>query len=566
MATNSPGTKNKNEDLEMETEASPLSIEGLRSGVINHVLLKAVMFLLIAIFAVGFLFTSFNPTGGLNGNGNGGPTGAGPATVARVRDNEIERARFEQVANRQDEFMTQFGQKVGPLEYFGSRQRTLQSLIDNAAQVQTGRDLGITVSDDEIKAEINKQIDENIKQQKAQGEAGFRRAVEAQFGSVDKYRAEMEKQLQENRDGIESTLILTKFEKKIKDENKVSEADYKKSVTKLRLRQIVIRPKLAPAADKTLTDKNNAAAKANAEKLAALLKKKPTPQAFAYIAKKESADFATKDKGGDLNWKLPSELAVSPGIKAALLKSNDKIIGPIKDESTGDIYIFMAESRALKLPKDYTKNKAKLLKDFETAQDNEVWSQYQTGISKIAKSEIEDPALQAYKIQTEQIAAAPAAEQTKLRTDALTKYEEALKYASGMEAAAVRYQMAQLYRDLKQPKKAVEVLKTAADQTNNAPTLDFEYARALRESGDKKTALTELQKISKELDSAPPSQPSMFGGNPDDALRQQISMEFAMLGRTDLAQKESAKVKPPTGGMPGGMTMPGGGTITVPPR
>ena len=563
MATKSPDTKKTHEDLDME-EASPLSIEGLRSGVINHFMLKIVMFLLIAIFAVGFLFTSFNPTRGLSGeNGAQQPTGVGPATVARVGDTEIERTRFEQIAARQDEFMTQFGQKVGPMEYFGSRQRTLQSLVDNAAQIQAGRAAGITVTDAEVTAEITKQIEENIKSGKAKGEGGFRRAVESQFGSIDKYRAELQKNAETNRKEIESGFVLTKFEKKIKDENKVTEDDYKKSVTKMRLRQIIIRPKIAPAGDKTLTDKNKTEAKNKADSLVALLKKKPTLQAFAYVAKKESADFATKDKGGDLNWKLPAELPVSSAVKSALLKSNEKIIGPIVDETSGDAYIFMAESRALQLPKDYAKNKAKLLKDFETAQDNDAWSQYQASISKVAQSEIEDPAMQAYKIQTEQIAAAPAAEQAKLRQDAIAKYEDALKYAGGMEASAVRYQMAQLYRDLKQPQKAVEVLKTAAEQTNDAPALDFEYARALREAGDKKTALEELQKISKELATKPPSPPSMFGGNPDDALRYQISSEYDALGRKDLAAAERKKVAPPQNG--GGMMMPGG-NVTIPPR
>lgn len=572
MATNPTTPKNKsgarqNDDVEMETEASPLSIEGLRSGVVNHFLLKAVMFLLIAIFAVGFLLTSFNP--GQNTNPDGSPApGGGPQNVALVGDDEIERAQYEQVATRQDQMMAQFGQTVGPLEYFGSRQRTLQFIIDSAAQIQAGRAAGITVSDEEINAEITKQIDENIKSQKAQGEAGFRRAVEAQFGSVEKYREQLQQEMEDQRESVERSLVLQKLEKKIKDENKVAEDDYKKSVTKLKVRQITIRPKLAPAGDKTLADKHQAEAKATAEKLMAQLKKNPTPQNFAAIAKKESTDFATKAKGGDLGWKLPAELPVSAAVRKQILSSKEKIIGPITDETTGDISIWMIESRALRLPKDYAKNKAKLLLDFETAQDNEAWQSYQASISKAAQSEISDPALQAYKIQTEELVAAPAAQQAQLRQSALAKYEEALQYAEGMEAAAVRYQMAQLYRDLKQPKKAVEVLKTAAEQTNNAPALDFEYARALRESGDKKTALAELQKISKELDSAPPSQSSMFGGNPNDALRFQISSEFATLGRVDLARQESAKVKASAGGggMPGGMMMPGGGSITIPPR
>src|SRR5688572_22882807 len=114
--------------------------------------------------------------------------------------------------------------------------------------------------------------------------------------------------------------------------------------------------------------------------------------------------------------------------------------------------------------------------------------------------------------------------------------------------------MAQLYRDTKQPKNAVDELKTAVEDAANTPALKMEYARALRDSGDKKAALAELQKVSKYMDTAPPAAPSMFGGNPNDALHYQLSSEYDSLGRKDLAAQERAKVQPQ-----GGMGMPGMG-------
>jgi hypothetical protein len=467
---------------------------------------------------------------------------------------------LEQVAANQERMMAQYGMKVGPLEYFASRQRTLQSLVDNAALIGAARAEGLSVSDQEIDAEMNKIIDEQIKAQKAQGEAAFRRAVEAQFGSVEKYREDMKSKFESEREGFRKDLLVQKLEKKIKDENKVTEEDYKKSQTKLKIRQILLRPALAPATDKNLTEKNLATAKSKAEKIATQLKKNPTPQNFATLAKQNSDDFATKDKGGDLGWKMPAELPVSPDVRDEIVNSKEKIVGPIVDEQSNAVYVFMIENRALRLPEDYAKNKTQLLADFETAQDDQAWQTYQAKISKAAQFEISDPALQAYKIQSEQIPAAAAAQQNQLRQDALAKYESALATSGGMEAAAIRYQMAQLYRDLKQPKKAAEVLKVAAEETANAPALDLEYARALREAGDKKAAVAQLQKLSKAMDEAPPSPPSMFGGNPDDAIRFQISEEFKTLGRNELAAAERKKIKPPQNiGMPGGM-------MTVPPQ
>jgi hypothetical protein len=550
----STGATSRERSTPLERGASPFSIEGIRGGALNHAAVKWVMFLLILIFAVGFLITSFNPTAGISGQQAAQQRFTSTEAVARVGDDTIQRGRFETIAARQDQMMEQFGQHVGPLEYFSSRQRTLQQLTDNAATVQAARAAGLTVSSGEIDAEIKKQIDKQLDSEKQQGgEANFRRQVEAQYGSLDAYRAEMQKQLEKSRDDLEKSLLVDKLEKKIKDENKVTEDDYKRSVTKLQLREIVIRPKAAGLADKAAQDKNKAEAKAKADKLVTDLKKTPTPQNFATVAKKESDDLMTKSKGGDLGWKLPSELPVSTDVRDAVVKSSGKVIGPIADPNSGDQYIFFIENRALKLPKDYAKNKAKLLKDFETQSDNDAWQKYQSEVSKAATVEVLDPALQAYKTQTEQIYSAPADQQNTLRQDAVQKYETALTSAPQTESAAIRYQLSMLYRDMKEPKKAVEALKKANEEVTDAPQLQLEYARALRDAGDKKAALAELQKVSKYLDTAPPAPPSMFGSNPNDALHYQIAAEFEALGKKDLASKERAKVKP----QPGGMGMPG---------
>jgi hypothetical protein len=553
----------------VERVASPLSIDGIRSGTLSHISVKIIMFSLIIIFAVGFLITSFNPTAGLKT----GPNGSSPArftsteTIAQVGNDSIERGKFETIAARQDQMMEQFGQKVGPLEYLSSRERYLSQMTDNLALIQAAKDAGITVSDDDIKAKIGEEIKKQVEsEQKQAGEANFRRQVEAQYGSLDAYRAELLKDMETNRDGIEKQLLTDKLEKQFKDKNKVTPEDYIRSVTKLKLYQILIRPKMAGLADKAAAEKNKTEAKTKAQVVADALKKNPTPQFFVATAKKESDDFATKSKGGDLGWKLPAELTLVPAIRDAVVKSSGKIVGPLTDETSGDQYIFLVAARAVKLPKDYAKKKAQLLKDFETAQDNEAWEKYKQDVGKGAKVEVSDPALQAYKIQTEQIYSAPPAEQDKLRQDAVQKYEAALANAGGIEAAAIRYQLAQLYRDLKQPQKSVEALQKANEDVKDVPALQVEYARALRDSGDKKTALSELQMTSSYLDTAPPAPPSMFGGNPTDALRYQISSEFESLGHKDLAAKERAKVKPAGGPGMSGMGMPGGGSITIPSR
>src|SRR4051794_8325929 len=106
MATNSKTPnpapiKDSATSTPIEDDASPLSIEGLRSRTINHIAVKVVLFLLIAIFAVGFIFTS------MGGNPGGGGGVNSSATVATVGDQKIERGRLEQVAVQQDQLMAQ---------------------------------------------------------------------------------------------------------------------------------------------------------------------------------------------------------------------------------------------------------------------------------------------------------------------------------------------------------------------------------------------------------------------------------------------------------------------------
>jgi hypothetical protein len=186
-----------------------------------------------------------------------------------------------------------------------------------------------------------------------------------------------------DRNAVERQLLLTKFEQSVKDQNRVTEEDYKRSVSKMLLRQIVIRPKLPAASEKNFQatqEKNVAAARQKIDALAAQLKRaqpKVVANVFTGIAKAQSDDAATKAKGGLVGWKLPTELTVGAPIKQALTAATTTpaVVGPLQDEVTRDFYLFLIENRRPELPKDYAKNKTQLLKDFETQRDNEVWAQ-----------------------------------------------------------------------------------------------------------------------------------------------------------------------------------------------
>lgn len=555
---------------ERDDYISPLSMTGIRTGLLNSTLTKAVLGLLILIFAGTFLL------GGLAGRapqlgrtGSEGARGSGPDPVAQAAGEDIPRARFEQMAQGQQQQMAMFGQTIGPAELLGMRKRTLQELSSQAAQYQAAQAAGISVSDAQVDAKIDTDISEQIKQQQGDNPANFRRMMEAKGQTEQALRDEMRPQF--DREAVRRQLMIDKLEQNFKEANKVTEADYKKSVTKLNLRQIVIRPKAPAPTDKDpkAADKAIAEARARADKIVAQLKPLSAgalSAQFAKLATTQSDDAATKAKGGAVGFKTLAELSIPTGLRDALSNATTDLVGPLQDETspTRDFTIFLIQGRQLELPKDYAKQKAQLLKDYETQRDNDAWSAQVEKIAKAAPVEIYDPALAAYKIQSEQLLSASGADADKLRRDALTKYEEALGFAGGAQAAAIHYQMAHLFGELKQPDKQVENLQAAVKGSENAIPIRLELARALREAKKPKEAVAQLQEASKQVTDNPPA-PSMFssGGNPADALRFQISSEFEAAGRKDLATAERAKIAPPQGapgmsGLPPGMQLPPG--------
>jgi len=558
-------------EIYKEEKPSPFSIEGIRSGAVQSKIFKGFILLSGLVMAGGLIISGLSPTG--QGPNNPG-AGRAPSrsAIATVGSRSITGVQLENTFAQQARMGEQFGQKVTAVDYLASKQRALQGLTDSASTVLAAQASGIAVSDAEIDADIEKQIDEALKPQPGQSQAAFRRLIETREGSMQAARDKMKGNVTpEYREEVRAKLFTEKLEKQVKDGNKVSEDDYKRSLTKLRLYQIVVRPDFpTPGAKdvKAEAAKNTTKAQDEAAKLFGQLKANPTLANFKTTAQKSSDDLATKAKGGDLGLKTPAEIYYGPEISDALAKSNGNLVGPLKDTS-GNQYLFFVADRKLELPKDYAKNQKKLLADFETQQDNVVWQKQQEAYKKAQTPEISDDALAAFQIQNVDLTAASGDAQKKLREDAIARYNDALSGAGSMEAASINYQLAQLYRDQNDKPKQLEALDKAVKAAPSDANLRLEYARALRSGGKPKDALAQLKAASTAITASPSAASPFGGGNPDDALRQQIAAEFDALKEPKLAQAERAKIPPPQPGQMGGMGgmqgLPPGVSI-VPPR
>ena len=542
------------------------SLSGIRNNLIHSNASKFVMLLLIFIFAVGFLLLGNNQPANLPVNGRANPNGASaPEVVATAAGQPISRADFENAAQQQAQMASYYGQSVNPTNYFMMQQSALQQLTGRAALLKAAQDANVTASDDEINARIEKEITNQIAQQSGGNPAAARRLIEQQYGSEDKYREELRAKF--DRDKVSQALVIEKYQKQWQDAHKSSEADYLKSLTKLDLNVILTRPKMPAQGDKNpgaTYQKNQADAKVRLDKIAAQLKglQGAALQAkFMALAKTGSDDEATKAKGGALGLKAPADLPAGQETKDALnaISSTPSLVGPLEDKGAGSFALYLATAKKVDFPKDYAKNKDKLLKAFQDQSASSAWEKYAQDLGKSADVQISDPALDAFKTQSGPMAAAGTDDP---RAAVLEKYDDALSFSGGEEAAAIHYQKAQIYTGLKQADKYLSEMRAAIAASQNTVPIRLELARALVENKDSKGAIEQLQAASKQLDNAPATQ-SLFGGNPNDALRAQIASELETAGRLDLATAERKKLTP----APGKANLPGqraNNVITIP--
>lgn len=543
---------------------SPFSIEGIRSGAVQSKIVKTMIVLSGLIMAGTFLIGSLSPTNIPQNGANGGSTQPPDTTVATVGDQTVSAGQLDNSFARSVAFQSQYGMaKPNVTNFLEQKQGALKQLTDNAAIIEAAQKANIQVSDAEVDKELDKQIRDQFKPQGGQTPAAFLRLIQTQYkvGSIDEAVAkEKEGVTSQGRESIRKKLLVDKLEKQSKDAATSSEDDYKRSVTKLDLYHIVIRPELPKGSAKDFKAEQTrlqAVAGDKANKLFAQLKANPTLANFKTVAQKQTSDLTTKAKGGALGFKLPNAIS-PPDVGEAVSKAAGPLVGPFKSEFDSSQTIYFIAGRKLDLPKDYAKNKKKLLADFETQQDNALWQKKQEELQKAVTPDVSDPALAAFQLQTKDLYSKTGDDQKKMREDILSRYDDALKTSGkGLEAAAINFQRASLYRDMGQQQPQLEALKAATENAKNDSALLMAYGQALSDAKQPKVALDQFKAASRALDENP-SPPSMFGGgNPDDATRQQLAAQFDLLKQPQLAAAERKKIKPAAPGNPGGLNFSG---------
>ena len=442
--------------------------------------------------------------------------------VVTVNGEAVPRIQYTNMWNQYKQFAG--GNETQSLTFQGM---VLTQIVDQALQRSIAKKRGLKVSD----ADIDKAILEQKKQMgggKPVSEDEFREMLKRQGASIDDLREELSERL-----------LPQKLQEEIAKQVPVTEAEHRKSYDEVKVRHILVDTKKLPEAQ----------AKAKAEKILAEVK---AGGDFAALANKYSDDPGNTDqkfdakakamvptgnkKGGDQGWNKIAQLPFVPEFSDAVKKLEPgQISEPVKTQF--GYHIIKVDQKRSSLPKDFEKNKAKLLEEYKTQQSGQKFQQLMEEERKKAKIVWHDPSLEwrylysknnpmmgmvtpdsmggqdelekklreylktnagdsgaalvlGKQLYQKYIMAAPGAARDKARQEVIDSYETALK---GMEDQETRMSLAQLYRDAGKKDEALKQYRTVQrllrwDDSPATKTVHGQLEMAFKELGDKDSA------------------------------------------------------------------------------
>lgn len=245
-----------------------------------------------------------------------------PDVVARVNGTDITK---KALLNRAEAIRNQMpSTEIGPDFY----QRVLADMVSGELLFQSVEKKGMAPTDQEVEAELQSQT------QQLGGDAALQKALDSQGMTLDDLRAELKKEIAiqnlVEKQFIPSITVTEEEKHKFYNEN----AAQMKRPPQFRVAHILI------GVDKDATEEQKAEAKKKATAIHGMLE---AGQDFAELAKKNSDDPGSKDKGGELPW-MSAGQTVPEFEKAALALKPGELSGVVETQF-GYHIIRMEETR-----------------------------------------------------------------------------------------------------------------------------------------------------------------------------------------------------------------------------
>lgn len=434
-------------------------------------------------------------------------------TVAKVGSLAVTQRMLDQVLDQQLKQYAMFGIPKPPAEALDNyRLQAIEVIKSQQALIAAAQKAGITLSNDEITKGIDEVWDKQLRAQICQ-------TLSLSPTSTDK---EIDAALAKNNSG--ATVELIKKQYIVPDAVKIKLYDdklTKQVADKLTLETYKVRHILVKWDNKATTE---AAAKAKAEKLLAEVKAAPTK--LAELAKANSDDPGSKDKGGLYEWKKEELARLVPEFKAALEKLKP-------GETTAELVRHSD-------PKDYS--------GFHIIHLDEIGRASQEKREEGAKGEVTklvDAAAPGITVTL----LAPGLQASKYIQDASKdpkKLDEALLAKALAEldkikpeedsAGTVPLRKAVIFESLKQPEKAIAAYQEAIKSSGDKATTRNKIATLLIAKNDKAGAIAQLA----ESEKLAPPEPDIWNqiGQLYEKAGDKASMTRALLKNQELTKRQ----------------------------
>lgn len=487
---------------------------------------RPIQWTLVVVFAVTSLafFSGFK---------SGGSAQADDTVVAKVNGEALPREVYDRALqiNQDRAKMSNPGGAMTPETEIQMRAAAFEMALNDTLRVQQAKQLGVTASDREVRAEQKKLVDQVLANQLKGASAEEKRQFEAQA-----------RQVWFPLPLVRNQVISQGLEKKIRAETKPTEADLMKSFQEYKARHILVK-------SDTRSDEE---AKRRAQDA---LDKVNSGVGFADLARKYSEDPGSKDKGGDLGW-VSQKTGFVPEFKAALIKLGKGQVSPLVKTSFGYHIIKVDDTRST-LPKDINKpgKKQEYLKEYTDQLVQEKFQALMGQARQTAKIEAVDPFVQGYLAESDMLDAQQKGNQplaNQKLTEAIQGYEKAAVGRYG--GPAIFAKLAELYQAAKQDDKAMAALQQALGNYSNAQ-LAWQLGELQMKNKKNAEAIASYQKAAESAYDMP-------------WLRPQLAERFKTLKRPDLAAKQTAEwtkwQKNAAKGGPGStITLPGGQQVQM---
>ena len=373
--------------------------------------------------------------------------------VARVNGEAIDQETFQQAVASQLRALEQTRGAVRPSEMDEVRYQALNRLVHTRLLLQAARDEGIRVE--------RREVDRRL------------REIRDAFPSEREYRRELERSQLTERDlrrAVEEGLLIEKLRERVTAGVTVSDDEVARAYEQVRLRQILVRPR----------DSSAASWKQAEERAQALYRRLQSGADFASLARAESDDTATRERGGELG--LVGRNLLPEALEKAVFDLKAGQISPPVRSEVGFHILQVTERREAK-GKAFEEAREQLREQLLSEKQDVAFARWFDDLRRQAAVEVLEPRL----------AARDALGRGDLK-QALAQYEKALQTDS--QDPYLHYAMARVLAALQKQDEALSHLVRAVELEATDPVLHLELGNAYRQKGQREQAVAAFRKAS----------------------------------------------------------------------